>query len=166
MESIQIGDHTYTYLESEAQYTLTLSHGVFQLKYGSSEFNLPCTSPEEDSSFIRAKLLYSKVWEVPNLSHDAKLKIVERERPGRQANSDSDDECIPDPPIQPSFSQSDLAAVQFYFHQLCQLYPIVLEIGFFNALGKILFFTGSQFSAMYVKGTNAFSNTCVVHELT
>ena len=166
VESIQIGDHTYTYLESEAQYTLTLSHGVFQLKYGSSEFNLPCTSPEEDSSFIRAKLLYSKVWEVPNLSHDAKLKIVERERPGRQANSDSDDECIPDPPIQPSFSQSDLAVVQFYFHQLCQLYPIVLEIGFFNALGKILFFTGSQFSAMYVKGTNAFSNTCVVHELT
>ena len=75
--------------------------------------------------------------EVPNLSHDAKLKIVERERPGRQANSDSDDECIPDPPIQPSFSQSDLAVVQSRFDQLCQHYPTVIEIGFFNALGKI-----------------------------
>ena len=143
VESIQIGDHTYTYHKREAQYTLTLSHGVFQLKYGSSEFNLPCTSPEEDSSFIRAKLLYSTVWEVPNLGRDAKFKIVERERSGRQANSDSDDECIPDPPIQPSFSQSDLAVVQSRFDQLCQHYPTVIEIGFFNALGKIFCLFGA-----------------------
>ena len=87
----------------------------------------------------------------------------------KQTRAQSQQECIPDPPIQPSFSQSDLAVVQFHFHQLCQLYPTVLEIGFFNALGKILFFTqfftGSQFSAMYVKGTNAFLKRVAISSL-
>ena len=72
---------------------------MFELTSNDITMHLPrYTVPDDPTIFGRAKLLYDTVRVLPTLGR-GEYKSVQRERAGRQANTDSNDEGMLDPPL-------------------------------------------------------------------
>lgn len=158
VESVAIEGTIYEYsVLEECDYELFLSNGSFKIKSRDTEVSLPC-KPVDYDAYCRAKFLCEKVALLPNyLSHgsggadsETALLTCRRARPGREADTDSGGDDIPDPPIIPVYNEAQMAVVNFVFNN-CLLvnYKSAVAVGLYNCVGKY-----------FLDGISTFADLC------
>ena len=136
LESVTIGETKYIYRQfQECDYDLTLCNSIFTIQSDGFKVNVACR-PVQDKLVMKAKFLYEQVLAFPQMNTDTDHTIACYARAGREANSDSDDEKIPDPEILPEFSDTQLAVVKIHFKQFFNIYNTARIIGLYNCVGK------------------------------
>ena len=164
VESVTINGTIYEYNElEECDYELYLSSGIFKIKSESeaAELSLPC-KPVDCDAYRRAKFLYEKVAILPNLSRgsggaDSEAHVITcRARPGREADTDSGGDDIPDPPIIPVYTEAQMGVVNFVFNN-CLLvnYKSAMAVGLYNCVGKY-----------FLDGISTFADLCTRANIT
>ena len=73
------------------------------------------------------------------------LTVTQKVREASSGVSDSDDEQVPDPPISPAFTNSELLAVQIYYKKLWNAFGSAVAHQFTNAAGKMFFYHLAEF---------------------
>ena len=131
-----IGETQYNYLQyQECDYDLKLCNSTFTIKSDDFMVNVPCR-PVQEKLFLKAKFLYEQVLAFPRMNTDTDHVIACYARAAREANSDSDDEKIPDPAILPAFSDTQLPVVKVLFKQFFNTYNRAMIIGLYSCVGK------------------------------
>ena len=117
------------------EYDLTLSNGFFHIKCDKTEFEVPCKAVQIDL-FTKAKYLCDQIIFFSSMEEDSDHELTCRSRDGREADTESSDEDIPDPPIIPPFCEADLTAVKMLYKEFFNAYRRALVIGVYSCVGK------------------------------
>ena len=143
IEYIILDGKKLTYTEVlDATFNIILSNYIVEVIDGSGRaYPLPCLSQEVlGNTYGKAKLLLDGSSELPSLSENHNYVIVQQKCSGISGEgSDSGDEAVPYPAIDPPFSEMQLGVVQFCFDRLKKAYLSARAVGFVNCCGKNFF---------------------------
>ena len=114
------------------------------LQFEDASYTVPFLDPElqfDNKTYDKAMLLIGVSKHLPCLSNTKRFKIRQRITSGNDGGvgGDSDDEVVPTPRVEPSFSECNLRVVQFCFDELKRAYIAARAVGFVNCCGKTFF---------------------------
>lgn len=139
VERVKIGESTFLYQEHRGStYSLCLSNNTFEV----ITHPVIITYPVElkvfnTTTYAKAKELTDAVSVLPQLQHGQCCKIKQREVQGDVGGtSDSDDESVPYPRVEPAFTSEEMVVLHFLFGNLQESYLTGREVGFTNCVGK------------------------------
>lgn len=100
-----------------------------------SPYSVPCKHVDTDL-FRRTKFLCDEVRYFTSMVNDTDHEITVRTSEGRQTDTDSSDKDIPDHPVCPPVSDTELLVATMYYKKLFGGYKAATRIGLYNAIGK------------------------------
>ena len=121
----------------DCTYNLIMSNNIFQISEGGcDDIAVPCIQNGEEV-YEKAKHLYDQVRFFKKMTRGFTHKVrCTPYRPPSKFHSESEDEDIDVPEIQPEFDAEQTAVVNFLFQELHEMYDITIKAGLFNCIGK------------------------------
>ena len=135
---MKIEETTLLYMEHHGStFPLSLSNDTFELNSSAITYPVKLKVFDATTTYAKAKELTDAVAVLPHLQHGRCHKIKQRKSKGHAGGtSDSDDESVPYPMVEPAFTSEEIILVQSWFDNLQESYLTGRAVGFTNCAGK------------------------------